>query len=140
MSCGRCSPSHLSGLAFLAVLAARQELAAELPRGQREAPRDHALGREVRLPECHLNPQTVHEPAQREGEVLGIGIARELPRALPFTDNFRDQLALSAIEAEVVLAHRRIAPGPHPDLHPKRVVAEAAWPEARLLDQRHELR
>src|SRR5947209_12185483 len=47
-------------------------------------------------------------------------------------------MALAAVEAEVGLAHPRLAPRPYPDLHPQRVVAEPARAEARLLDQVNE--
>ncbi len=101
---------------------------------KREAALHHALGRHVGLAEGHLYAEAVEQPAEREREVLRVGVAGELA-VLPARRGRSPRSAARVIEPEVGAADGRIAGAADPDLHPQGVVTEAAGPEAGFLDQ-----
>ena len=132
------SPSHPSrGCTHAPRLA---EFAAELARCESQAALDHPVGGHVRLTESDLHAEPVHQPAERQRELVGVGASDELARFLALADDVGDQLALLVVE--VKYASRTTGSGlasPHPHLHPQRPVAETARTEAGLFDQVNEL-
>jgi hypothetical protein len=99
-------------------MSARAQLAAELLRCHRQAAVDHPLRCHVWLPERHLYAETIHQPAEREREVIGVGAGVELAAGLAVAHDLGDQSALAPIEPDVRVAHGRITARPDPNLHP----------------------
>src|SRR5205823_4239855 len=95
---------------------------------------------DVGLAERHLDAEPVHQRAEVERDVVGIGAGAELTGQLALAHDPGDQLALAAVEARIGGSHPGVAPRPQPDLEPERPVAALALPGARHLDELDELR